>query len=269
MPRSRRRQLSGLRGILTGGSSGVGRALAVALARAGVDLVISGRRRPRLQAVAESVTGCPGRLVPLAGDITAADFRQRLVDHATAELGGLDLLVAAAGSGAIGPFTEASPQVLRDIFEVDFFAPAELLRLAVPALATGHTPAVVLVGSILGIHPLPLHAEYSAAKAALQSLAIAIRPELANHDIDLLVTILGPTESEFWDNLLTGQRPAWSSGRPLSAEATAAAITRALAAGRPTIHPGWRAKAFAGLARLCPAMIDWTVRRKRRAPHRS
>jgi short-subunit dehydrogenase len=267
--RFRRRRLAGLRGILTGGSSGVGRALAIALAEAGVDLVITGRREERLRDVAHAAAGSHGRLLPLAGDITAADFRQRLVDHANAELGGLDLVLAAAGSGAIGPFAEASPQILREIFEVDFFAPTELLRLALPLLVAGRTPAVVLVGSILGLHPLPLHAEYSAAKAALHGLATAIRPELADDGVGLLLAVLGPTESAFWDNLLAGERPGWSQGRPLSAEATAAAIVRALAAGNSTVYPGWRAKAFAGLARLCPALIDWTVRRKRRVPHRS
>jgi len=264
-----RRQLAGLRGILTGGSSGVGRAVAIALAEAGVDLVITGRREQRLLAVAEAAAEAPGRLLPLAGDITAADFRRRLVEHATAELGGLDLVVAAAGSGAIGPFVQASPKVLREIFDVDFFAPAELVRLSLPLLAAGRTPAVVLVGSILGLHPLPLHAEYSAAKAALHGLATALRPELADEGIGLLLAVLGPTESEFWDNLLTGQRPGWSQGRPLSAEATASAIVRALVTGRETVHPGWRAKAFAGLARFCPAVIDWTIRRKRQAPRRS
>ena len=247
----------------------MGRAVAIALAKAGVDLVITGRREQRLLAVAEEAAKAPGRLVPLAGDITGADFRQQLVAHAAAEFGGLDLVVAAAGSGAVGPFAQATPDVLREVFDVDFFAPAELIRLSLPLLAAGRTPAVVLVGSILGLHPLPLHAEYSAAKAALHGLATALRPELTEEGVGLLLAVLGPTESEFWDNLLAGQRPGWSQGRPLSAETTAAAILRALAVGRQTVHPGWRAKAFAILSRFCPAFIDWTVSWKRRAPRRS
>lgn len=255
--------------MLTGSSSGVGRALAVALADAGVHLIITARREHRLQDLAETLADRPGRVVPLAGDITSAGFRTQLLDHARHELGGLDVVIAAAGSGAVGPFTEARPELLREIFEVDFFAPAELLRQALPLLAGGRTPAVVFVGSILGLHPLPLHAEYAAAKAALQSLAIAVRPELANRGVDLLLAILGPTESEFWDSLLTGERPAWSQGKPLSAEATAAAIAHALAAGATTVQPGWRAKAFAGLARFCPAVIDRVVSWKRRAARQS
>ena len=106
-----------------------------------------------------------------AGDITSADFRHRLVAATVERLGGLDILVAAAGSGAIGGFREADPDTLRRIMEVDFFAPAELVRESLPALSRGRDPAVVLVGSILGYHPLPLHADYCAAKAAIRSLA--------------------------------------------------------------------------------------------------
>jgi len=261
-----RRNLNGQRAILTGGSSGVGRALARCLATRGTRLLITGRREERLAAVAAEY---PGQISFLAGDITSAVFRQQLIDQATAELGGLDLVLAAAGSGAIGTFAESSPETLRDIFEVDFFAPIELLRLALPTLRQGRQPAAVLIGSILGLYPLPLHAEYSSAKAALQGFAQAIRPELAAVDVSLLVAILGPTESEFWENLLTGERPSWSRGRPLSAEATAAAIVRALKHNRNVVKPGWRAKAFARLARYLPRVIELAVRRRQRAARRS
>jgi len=264
-----RRQLAGLRGLLTGGSSGVGRALAIALAAEGVDLVITGRRHQRLLETAAAASEFAGRLVPLAGDLTDDDFRRQVVGDTCRELGGLDLMIAAAGAGAIGPFAESPPEVLRQIFEINFFAPAELLRLCLPELSRGRMPAAVIVGSILGLHPLPLHAEYSAAKAAVHSFAAAVRPELTDRGVDLLLAVLGPTESEFWDHLLSGNRPNWSAGRPLSATVTAAAIVRALATGRASIRPGWRAKAFASLARLCPAAIDWAVRRKRRVAPRS
>ena len=260
------RNLTGLRAVLTGGSSGVGRALAICLAKRGSRLLITGRREERLAAVAAEF---PTHVSFLAGDIASSAFRQQLVEQATKELGGLDLVLAAAGSGAVGTFAKSSPATLRDIFEVDFFAPVELLRLALPTLKQGRQPAVVLIGSILGVYPLPLHAEYSSAKAALQGFAQAVRPELAADGISTLMAILGPTESEFWENLLVGERPSWSQGRPLSAEATAAAIVRAIEYDRAFVQPGWRAKAFARLARYWPGVIDLAVRLKRQASRRS
>jgi len=147
--------------------------------------------------------------------------------------------------------------------EIDFFAPVELIRESLPLLRQSCDPAIVLVGSILGHHPLPLHAEYCAAKAALRSLSGSLRQELAagrdKPAVDVLLASLGPTESEFWDNLVAGKRPAWSHGKPLSASQTATAICDALVHRRREILPGWSAKGFVAAARLFPALIDLIV----------
>jgi len=260
------RDLSGTSGILTGATSGVGRALAKLLAERGVRLVISGRRESRLIDLASEY---PGVLIPLSGDITNSKFQEELVKSAEAAFGGIDLVVAAAGAGAVGPFSGSSLNTMRSVFEIDFFAPVELVYKSLRLLENGHSPAVVLIGSILGVHPLPLHGGYAAAKAALHGFANAVRPELASLGIDVNVAILGPTESEFWDNLIAGERASWSHGHPLPAETTAAAIIAALERGRPTVIPGWRAKMYVCLSKFFPALIDLFVRWKRRPPHQS
>jgi short-subunit dehydrogenase len=260
-----RRQLAGSRALVTGASSGVGRAVALELARRGARVLATGRRVERLLALADEVAGMAGGpLLHEAGDITSAGFRHHLVDVATRQLGGLDLVVAAAGSGAIGRFDDASPEMLSRIMDVDFAAQAELVRVTLPALRTGRDPAIVLVGSILGYHPLPLHAEYCAAKAALKSLAGTLRMELADDGIGVLLASLGPTESEFWSHLLAGRRPAWSRGRAMSASRTARIIARAVIWRRREVLPGWRAKAFAFAARLFPRLIDRAMMRRLR-----
>ena len=263
-----RRRLAGSRALVTGASSGVGRAVALELARRGVRVLATSRRGERLAALAdEAASLAGGPLVYEAGDITSSDFRRRLVDAATRQLGGLDLVVAAAGSGAIGRFRDASPDTLAQIMDVDFIAQAELVRVTLPALQVGRDPVIVLVGSILGYHPLPLHAEYCAAKAAVRSLAGTLRMELANDGVGVLLASLGPTESEFWNHLLTGHRPAWSRGRAMSVSRTARIIVRAMAWRRREVLPGWRAKGFAFGARLFPRLFDRVMmRRLRRSP---
>jgi NAD(P)-dependent dehydrogenase (short-subunit alcohol dehydrogenase family) len=97
------------------------------------DLVKAGRQiEITVNPSAAAMAGGP--LVYEAGDITSSDFRRRLVDAATRQLGGLDLVVAAAGSGAIGRFRDASSDTLARIMDVDFTAQAELVRATLPAL---------------------------------------------------------------------------------------------------------------------------------------
>jgi len=251
----RRRELKGLRAIVTGGSSGVGRAVALELARRGTLVLATARRGDRLAELAAA----PALRAPishLAGDLCEAGFRRQLVAAAVERFGGIDLVVAAAGAGAIGPFRSADPATLEKILQLDLVAPAELVRTVLPHLACGRDPAIVLVGSILGLHPLPLHGEYSAAKAALRSLAGSLRLELATAGIDVLLATLGPVASEFWEALVVGQRPAWSRGRPLSPTRAAAAIIAGLERRRAEILPGWQARGYAWLARWLPGLID-------------
>ena len=249
--------MRGLRILLTGGSSGVGRALAVELAARGASVFATARRRELLATLAAEAP-----IAVLAGDVTSADFRRELVAGAVNTLGGIDIVVAAAGSGAIGRFADADPATLRRVMEIDFFASVELVRLALPELFKSPDPAIVLVGSILGLHPLPLHADYCAAKAALHALAGTLRAELAPSGIDVLLATLGPTASEFWDSLLVGDRPAWSRGRQLDAATTARAIIAALERRRGRVYPGWSAKGFALAARFCPRLIDRIIQRR-------
>lgn len=256
-----RRRLAGLRALVTGGSSGVGRAMAVELASRGAHVLATARRHDRLAQLEASLVPVRvgQRFACAAGDITDADFREQLVRLASERLGGLDLVVAAAGSGAIGSLATMPASTFRSVLDLDLIAPAELARIAVPHLAAGNAPAIVLVGSILGYHPLPLHAAYCAAKAGVIALAGSLRHELRAQGIDVLLASLGPTESEFWNSLLTGQRPAWSRGRPLSAETTARSIADALECRRREVIPGWRARAFVFTARHAGWIIDAIV----------
>lgn len=250
--RPRYRDLSGRRALVTGGSSGLGQAIALELARRGCGVLATARRADRLDALARTATGIQG----VAGDLTDPDFRDRLPGMAADRLGGLDIVVAAAGSGAIGAFGADDPGTCERIIDIDFLAPADLVRASLPLLRRSPDPGIVLVGSILGLHPLPLHGAYCAAKAALRSLAGTLRMELAASRIDVLHVGLGPIESEFWENLLVGRRPAWSRARPMPAARAARAVVDGLIRRRSEVMPGWRAKGFAFAARFMPGLID-------------
>ena len=262
-PRRGRRRLAGLRVLVTGGSSGVGAAVARALSARGARVLATARRADRLAALA-AASPSPAPILWEAGDLTDASFRTHLVKAARARLGGLDVVVAAAGCGAIGAFSAATPATLDRVLDVDFRAPVELVRLCLPLLRESPDPGIVLVGSILGSHPLPLHGEYCAAKAALASFAGSLRVELAAERVDVMLVSLGPTESEFWDGLVAGSRPAWSQGRRMPTDHAAAAIVSGMERRVRELLPGWQAKGYALLARLWPGMIDALVARRLR-----
>jgi short-subunit dehydrogenase len=259
--RPRIRTLTGCRALVTGGSSGLGRAVALELVRRGCSVLATARREERLAALAREAAG----IHTLAGDLTDPAFRDRLPGVAADRLGGLDIVVAAAGTGAIGAFGDGDADTCARILDIDFLAPAALVRASLPLLRRSADPGIVLVGSILGLHPLPLHGAYCAAKAALRSLAGTLRTELARDRIDVLHVSLGPIESEFWENLLTGRRPSWSRGRPMPVERAARATVDGLVRRRTEIAPGWRAKGFAFAARFLPGLIDAIAARHWRA----
>ena len=255
-----RRSLSGLRVIVTGASSGIGRALVVELIRRGCQVVAMARRQTRLEALAAEL-GSPPKLKLAVGDVTREEDRAAALQMAEDSFGGLDALVNNAGCGALGPFAEASSQRLRQIMEVNFFAPAEFIRLALPVLRRGNRPIIVNVGSVLGHRAVPDKSEYCASKFALHGLSDALRCELAPHGIDLLLVSPSTADTEFFDAAM-GQttRPQRRLGA-MPAAAVARRIASAMAAGRREIILPWSGKALVWIDRLCPPLADWIVTR--------
>src|SRR5207249_12232451 len=102
-------------------------------------------------------------------------------------------------------FADSTEAILRQIMEVNFFAPAELIRLAIPLLLRGSQPAVVNVASMCGRRAMPAWSEYSASKYALCGLTEALRGELARFEIDILLIVPGLTKSDLPEHLLKNE----------------------------------------------------------------
>jgi short-subunit dehydrogenase len=255
------RELHRCRAILTGASSGIGRALAIELVSAGARVLAVARRAERLEALGRELAAGPGEIFVRAGDITDDATRRAVIGAAQEQLGGLDLLVNNAGIGAMGPFAEASPERLRQVMEVNFFAPAELTRLALPLLQVGRKPLVVNVGSILGQVGIPFCAEYCASKFAMRGLSQSLRAELAPSGIDLLLVNPGTTETEFFERAIDARKLPWSDGRAMTAEAAARQIVRAMRSGGNEIVLGSQAKLLSWAQRLVPGVVTRVLAR--------
>jgi short-subunit dehydrogenase len=252
-----RRRLNGLRALVTGASSGIGRALALELARSGVDLILLARRSERLAEVVAEIVNIGQRAEAVVGDVTDPQARHRVLETAQEKFGGLDILVNNAGTSAHGRFADADPSRIRPIMETNFFAPVELIREALPLLRQGRTPIVVNVGSILGKRACPHKSEYCASKFALAGFSEALRAEFAPLGIDVLVVAAGPTDTEFMQHLIDehGNLP-WKESPPVSPEKVAQATVRAIELGRHEIIPSWRAWLLATANRFFPRIVD-------------
>lgn len=191
-----RRIIRDSRVLLTGASSGIGASLAKQLAAQGARVVITARRKEPLQALADQY---PGQVIAVPGDITDSIHRDRLLQVCRDEFGGLELLINNAGVGAMGPFADASPERLRRVFEVNFFASAELSRGCYPLLCAGRRPGVMNVSSVLAHRAVPLKSEYCASKFAVHGLSDALRAEWSRHGISVLLVSPSTTDSQFFD----------------------------------------------------------------------
>lgn len=252
-----RRKLAGLRVLVTGASQGIGRALAVAAARRGCKVLASARSQPLLDELAREVRAAGGTIETVVADITAAADRQAMVDAATQKFGGLDVLINNAGIGATGHFMDSQPEVLRQIFETNFFALAEVTRAFLPLLKQGTTPAIVNISSVVGRRALPARSLYSSSKFAVAGFSEAIRAELAKDGIDVVVVNPGLTQTNFSQNMLEAKaKISLDHKRGMTSEEVAEATLNAAAAGKNEVTLSKDGKLLVLVARFFPWIVD-------------
>ena len=140
--------------------------------------------------------------------------------------------------------------------EVNFFAAAELIRAALPALRSGRKPMIVNVGSILGHRGIPRMSEYCASKFALQGFSQSLRAELASSGIDLLVVSPGTTETPFFDHAISSEPSPWPKQRGVTAAHVARKARRAIESGRHEVIINSHGRMLVLLNRIAPRLVD-------------
>ena len=182
--------------VVTGASAGIGEAFARACAREGLSVVLVARRRERLEQIAAELVekdGVETRVVDL--DLSRDDAMARLAE-AVADLD-VGLLVNNAGFGLQGRFAGQDLARLEDMVRVNCTVPMVLTHHLLPAMIERGRGAVIMVGSVAGRQPLPLHGVYSATKAFDLLFAEALSVEVVQQGIDVLVVEPGTVETEF------------------------------------------------------------------------
>lgn len=179
--------------LVTGCSSGIGRATAEAFLEEGWTVVATAREPGDIADLERA--GCLTREL----DVTKPAQCQEVVDWTIEETGRLDCLVNNAGYAQTGPIEEIPPRRLHRQFDVNVYGPHRLLRAALPHMRAAEAGTIVNVSSVTGRLSTPGNGAYAASKFALEAMTDALRGEVAPFDIDVVLVEPGPVETEFED----------------------------------------------------------------------
>lgn len=198
--------------LITGASSGLGAALARECARQGAHTVLVARRAERIEALARELTSDGRRSLAVAGDVTRDGDLERAVDLARTEFGRLDVAIANAGFSVGGRLIDLTLEDYRRQFETNVFGVLRTLYAAIPELRKTHG-RIVLIGSLLGMIPIPGGTPYCMSKFALTALSEGLSHELAAGGISVTHVLAGFMDTEIYQVDNRGEHTARPSGR--------------------------------------------------------
>ncbi len=250
--------------VITGGSSGIGEALAGALAAKGSRLTLLARGADRLAAVAEPL-GATG--VPC--DVSDRDAVTDVLATAAAERGPVDVLVCSAGITLPGRFLEADDQTFRDMIDVDYYGTLWPVRAVAPSMAERRTGSIIGVASAAALVGVYGYAAYGAAKFAVRGLFETLRTELVPHGVHVGCVYPPDVDTPMLaaENLVKPAETKAIAGsiKPISADQVAQAIIRGVEKRQAEIYADAQTRALARTVALAPAvyrtLFDQRVRK--------
>jgi short-subunit dehydrogenase len=236
--------------LITGASSGIGRALAGEFARHGARLALVARNAEKLKAVAQSL---PGQPWVLPADVTKPDEVQRAV----AAVGRIDVLVNNAGIGYCAALADTPLDDFRAVMETNFFGTFHFLQAVVPGMMERRSGLIIQISSVNGFCSVPLGSAYCASKFALEGLSQSARLELHRHNVRMLIVRPGITDTPFFDNSKNFRKNNPFPLRHLMpVDVAATQIVRAAARGKRELVLTAEGKALWWLRKFSPALTD-------------
>ncbi|HSK46048.1 MAG TPA: SDR family oxidoreductase [Candidatus Binatia bacterium] len=253
---------------ITGASSGIGEALAVAFHQAGAKLVLSARRVDELKRVQTACGGEPNaRILPM--DVTNAGELPEKTQLALGMFNGIDILVLNAGITQRSLTRETGESVYRQLMEVNFFASEAMARAVLPSMLAQKSGHMVVISSIAGKFGVPLRSGYSASKFALHGFFEVLRAEEEKNGIHVTMVCPGYIRTDISLSALRGDGgkharmdPGIAQGMP--AAECARRILQAVARGKREVIVGAkREQALVYLKRLFPDLLARMIGRQR------
>ncbi|HEX9967714.1 MAG TPA: SDR family NAD(P)-dependent oxidoreductase [Solirubrobacterales bacterium] len=242
--------------LVTGASSGIGRALALWLAARGTTVYAAGRRAERLQALRDEAARGGGRIEPVVLDVGDVEAVRACVRELDGVDGGLDLVVANAGFGAHTPATDFRWDLCEKVVRVNVLGAAATLAAALPGMVERDRGHLVAIASLAAFRGLPKDAAYGASKAFLRSFMESLRVDLQATNVRTTCIFPGFVKSEMTAHN-TFRMPFL-----LETDAAAARIGRAILAGKAQYSFPWQLAAFVHFLRVLPTgLYDRIARR--------
>ncbi len=255
--------------LITGASSGIGLATAIACAKAGMPVALAARRKDKLDAAVRSITQSGGRAIALRCDVTSKAECAEAVGLAIAAFGSLHAVFANAGYGYEAPVETMDEAKLRAIFETNFYGSLNIIWSALPHLRERREGHILWCSSGLSKISLPGFAAYSASKAAQDHFGRALRIELLGSGIHSSTIHPITTETEFSRAVEAASGKVRGTQRTpqfarQSADTVAEAVLRCLANPKGEVWTSIPARSLLALATLLPGFADWVLTRRQR-----
>ena len=229
-------RLEGKVAIVTGASSGIGRAVAYALAREGAAVVLAARRNERLEADVRELSGAGARALAVAADVTRMDDMHAVADAAGTTFGRIDILVNSAGIMPLSPLAEGRVSDWTRMVDVNVNGVLHGIGAVLPVMLEQGTGHIVNIGSVAGRRPFPGGTVYCASKFAVRCISWGLHLELgAERGIRSTDIQPGYAETELIDTLpdavaRDAWNERWAGKKPLEAEDVAHAVLYAVTA---------------------------------------
>ena len=251
--------------LITGASSGIGEALARELVREGARLVLMARRRERLDALCAELAAAGAQAVVHVGDVTRRADLDAAVALAIERYGRLDLSIANAGFGVVGPLAKLNVEDYRRQFETNVFAVIETSKACLAELVKSRG-RLVLIGSVAGYISTPNASPYGMSKFAIRALAMSLRGELAPEGVSVTLISPGFVASEIrqvdnrggWHPHAKDPLPSWL---PMPADIAAKKIVSAVYRRRREAVITFHGKVLVWLQRFAPWVLRLAMRR--------
>jgi len=184
--------------IVTGGTKGIGRAIAEALRRESVSICIAARHQSEIdETIKELNQGDEGRAIGFVYDVRDYDQVRALVDYTVKELGGLDILVNNAGIGTFQKVEDTTPEDFRALLETNVFGVFYCCHEAIPRMKMGGGGYIINISSLAGVNAHPQMAAYNASKFGLNGFSEALMQEVRHDNIKVSYIMPGSVNTEF------------------------------------------------------------------------
>ncbi|MAX25720.1 MAG: hypothetical protein CMJ19_14575 [Phycisphaeraceae bacterium] len=268
------RHLAGQSILITGASSGIGQATAMACAASGMRVVLAARGLDALEQTAQHIQQQGGDATVIPCDVCDDDSVTTLFEQTIEQVGKLDVMFANAGYGLYASIEDATDQQIRDMFETNFYGTVRCLKQSIPIMKKQGGGHIIICSSACSEISLPMYGYYAATKAAQDSLAGALRAELTGthiavssvHPIGTYTAFFNRVADKAGKDSVGLNTPDAFMQKP---EHVAKCILKNIARSKPKpeVWPHWPTRLGLGLTTAFPRVSAWALRRmhKRRS----